>query len=232
MSNGSVAAIFTSMERVNAFCDALRIGVDEREPLSRTVFKCRDRLYVMMARSLQAVVDALPDEQCTRMYFDENYVFDTSPLAYHVTAVEDVCDLWPLEGDEKARVQERMFEQQQQQQNETFESFFMRRLGANGGHFQLLIEEAPAPNRASPPPSKIPREWKKRLRADAVEPANDVAKADDECIICVEGNKRTVLFVPCDHLVCCDACAHAWMENNPTCPVCREPVQDVRRIKK
>ena len=78
----------------------------------------------------------------------------------------------------------------------------------------------------------LPEEWNTRLSEGTVEPAKAISEDDNRCVICVEDRQRSVLFIPCDHCVCCEICARTMMENKSECPICRTPVDDVRRIKR
>ena len=51
----------------------------------------------------------------------------------------------------------------------------------------------------------------------------------DQCVICLE--PRTHAFGPCGHFCVCETCYPAILGSVPAlCPVCREPVEDARRI--
>jgi hypothetical protein len=41
----------------------------------------------------------------------------------------------------------------------------------------------------------------------------------DDCVVCLDGGK-TILFLPCSHLVCCPGCAKELI----SCPMCREVI--------
>lgn len=233
-----VVAILPSVETANDFCTALRIDAEDREEVGEYAWRCpvrgngTDQPYIVFAQQRSHLYSALAQigEPHTRMYIrcvGRPYVHvtgDDSPCAFRVRDVDALCDLLPLTDEERERVQEAFFPVNAAQQDafSPFERFFLERIAA-----QLPVEVAPTAQH-----SNIPKEWKKRLREDGVEPATGVTQEDDACTICADGNKRTVLFVPCDHLVCCDSCARQWMEVSATCPVCREAVEDVRRIKK
>lgn len=158
----------------------------------------------------------------------------TRPLpdnAYHVTSAEMLKDLITLTEEECRRLDRSVFASAPT----PIQDFLSRALGViqqgEGGEdvVDRLFQQA---QQASPPKRKLPVEWAERLCPDTVEPATAVTADEDACIICAEGNKRTVLFIPCDHLVSCEACAKCMMETKANCPICREPITDVRRIKK
>lgn len=46
---------------------------------------------------------------------------------------------------------------------------------------------------------------------------------DLQCICCNE-NKRNVVFVPCGHSVCCNACSQKIKDSSNACPICRATV--------
>lgn len=56
---------------------------------------------------------------------------------------------------------------------------------------------------------------------DADVPVVD-ANADHTCVVCMDAGRNAV-FMPCTHLACCARCAKACT----TCPICRQPVQNV-----
>ena len=233
-----VVVILASQDLANEFCDALRVDAEDREELGNHAWKCPvrpngvDQPFIVFARQRSALIAslALVGDPHTRMYVQGRtrpFVHvdgDDSPTAFCVRDMDAFCDLLSLDEAERERVTGIFFPPRAEGQDmfSPFERFFLERIAA-----QLPVEVAPHAQH-----SNIPKEWSKRLREDAVEPATGVTQEDDACTICAEGNKRTVLFVPCDHLVCCDSCARHWMEVSATCPVCREAVEDVRRIKK
>jgi len=47
----------------------------------------------------------------------------------------------------------------------------------------------------------------------------------DECVICMDA-KRTVVNVPCGHLVLCDVCGPTVKQ----CPICRANIVDVLKV--
>ncbi|GMI78485.1 ABERRANT POLLEN DEVELOPMENT 1 [Hibiscus trionum] len=50
------------------------------------------------------------------------------------------------------------------------------------------------------------------------------------CIICYD-DERSCFFVPCGHCATCYDCAQRVMEeNNKMCPICRKPIQEVRKL--
>ena len=49
---------------------------------------------------------------------------------------------------------------------------------------------------------------------------------DMTCIVCLT-NKRSVLFLPCAHLACCNTC-NSQIES--TCPVCRSDISEYKQV--
>ena len=163
--------------------------------------------------------------------FIGNLLF-TAPLSdneYHVTSAEMLSDLVPLTVEECRRLDRLVFNPnsmtlaEYRQRNPIQE--LVSRLHDEGFLNQLFQQH----QQADPPKRKLPVEWNERLRTDTVERAAD---DDDACIICAEGNKRTILFIPCDHCCSCEVCAKRMMETSGNCPICRELITDVRRIKR
>ncbi|CAK9179881.1 unnamed protein product [Ilex paraguariensis] len=55
-------------------------------------------------------------------------------------------------------------------------------------------------------------------------------QAGELCVICLVRRRRSA-FIPCGHLVCCQRCAQSVeCEEAPTCPVCRQTIQNSVRI--
>lgn len=54
-------------------------------------------------------------------------------------------------------------------------------------------------------------------------------QTDDNCIVCMELKKDSVL-IPCGHLGICFKCANRCKETSKTCPVCREKITEVHRV--
>ena len=51
----------------------------------------------------------------------------------------------------------------------------------------------------------------------------------EDCVVCMS-HKATVLMTPCSHQNVCDSCARQLLtEDDPKCPLCREPVVEVFR---
>jgi hypothetical protein len=97
--------------------------------------------------------------------------------------------------------------------------------------FQTSVNNAahvPPPTRERP----LPESWDKRLRQELAEAPVATSVEDNRCIICQEDRSKSVLFIPCDHLVCCEVCAKVLMQDKGICPICRCTVEDVRRVKK
>jgi serine/threonine protein kinase len=51
-------------------------------------------------------------------------------------------------------------------------------------------------------------------------------KSGSECVVCLEG-EAVVAIMPCGHRCVCEGCATLQMLQ---CPMCRQPVQDMKRI--
>ena len=52
------------------------------------------------------------------------------------------------------------------------------------------------------------------------------AKSGPECVVCLDG-EAVVAILPCGHRCVCEGCATLQMTQ---CPMCRQPVQDMKRI--
>ena len=70
---------------------------------------------------------------------------------------------------------------------------------------------------------------------DADKPEEVVAE-EDACTICMT-RRRDAVLLPCAHLTCCYACAQAWRRRGQaapgaqtTCPTCRRPVAEIKRV--
>eukprot|EP01083_Nonionella_stella_P062514 162525_1 len=65
---------------------------------------------------------------------------------------------------------------------------------------------------------------------DKLKDFEDDVKGDDECIVCMDERKNTILF-PCRHMCLCTECA-GMLENGdkPECPVCRQKIEEVIRV--
>ena len=56
-----------------------------------------------------------------------------------------------------------------------------------------------------------------------------------KCAICLQG-KRTIAFVPCGHVACCEPCAQALADaaaardEDFLCPICREYCENAQRL--
>lgn len=55
------------------------------------------------------------------------------------------------------------------------------------------------------------------------------AKPADECVICFDGPKDTLL-APCGHVCCCISCANTLLEANENCPVCRSFIENAYKV--
>ena len=68
-----------------------------------------------------------------------------------------------------------------------------------------------------------------RQRADAERREQELQKREQElderqqCIICFE-RPRAVVFVPCGHLVSCEACVSLVQGTDANCPSCRQHI--------
>ena len=64
--------------------------------------------------------------------------------------------------------------------------------------------------------------------AVAFKPVNP-EDVDDECVIC-QGMPEEPVMLSCGHIFCY-GCAYRWLSKNPTCPICRAPIAEKRRIE-
>ncbi|KAG5232504.1 E3 ubiquitin-protein ligase [Salix suchowensis] len=51
-----------------------------------------------------------------------------------------------------------------------------------------------------------------------------------ECVICMSEPKDTAVL-PCRHMCLCSGCAKELMSRSDTCPICRQPIQELMEIK-
>ncbi len=68
-----------------------------------------------------------------------------------------------------------------------------------------------------------------RCFASRPTPATAAAAVDDDCVICFDGPKDTLL-APCGHVCCCIACANALLEKEEKCPVCRRFIESAFKV--
>jgi hypothetical protein len=72
-----------------------------------------------------------------------------------------------------------------------------------------------------------------RLGGSAVPPAAPAPHPDAEetmCVVCFDAPKDHAI-VPCGHICVCEACAEKLTKTRkPTCPVCREPIQQTMKV--
>lgn len=52
----------------------------------------------------------------------------------------------------------------------------------------------------------------------------EVIKIENECIICMD-KQRNILFLPCNHLICCDKCSDKFIYKNE-CPGCKRKIEN------
>lgn len=71
------------------------------------------------------------------------------------------------------------------------------------------------------------KETQPRTRTANPLPQDD--QTDDNCIVCMELKKDSVL-IPCGHLGICFKCANRCKETSTTCPVCRVKIIEVHRV--
>jgi len=50
-----------------------------------------------------------------------------------------------------------------------------------------------------------------------------------ECILCLD-KPVSHIILPCMHFSLCEDCAKGYKRGESTCPVCRAPVTDVRKV--
>lgn len=72
---------------------------------------------------------------------------------------------------------------------------------------------------------------------DEVERARELARVEDQerdengvigpCVVCLV-NRRAVVFKPCHHMVCCEACA--MHEDMVACPMCRADIMKKKKL--
>ena len=58
------------------------------------------------------------------------------------------------------------------------------------------------------------------------EQVNEILKNINVCIICKE-RERNIVFIPCDHLACCEPCA---VEIISKCPICRQNITNKIKV--
>ena len=73
-----------------------------------------------------------------------------------------------------------------------------------------------------------------KMTPDKPECANVVSIMIDDCIICCAPRKQVFVFHPCGHAKTCERCSlkiiHKSDGVNPTCPVCRSGITDLKKI--
>ena len=74
-----------------------------------------------------------------------------------------------------------------------------------------------------------------RLDDEQLKYDNVQSKLDDEaklanCLFCCS-RRRSVLFMPCGHLICCSDCILELQKRNQACPVCRKGIEVVLHCK-
>ncbi|XP_074630303.1 tumor susceptibility gene 101 protein-like [Acropora palmata] len=69
----------------------------------------------------------------------------------------------------------------------------------------------------------------KETQPNLANPLPQDDQTDDNCIVCMELKKDSVL-IPCGHLGICFKCANRCKETSKTCPVCREKIIEVHRV--
>jgi hypothetical protein len=70
----------------------------------------------------------------------------------------------------------------------------------------------------------------KRKAESALARERDTARDSELCVVCMTA-KRNAIFMPCMHAVCCEPCArHCAATSSKSCPVCKGPVTEARRI--
>ena len=53
---------------------------------------------------------------------------------------------------------------------------------------------------------------------------------ESQCVVCMN-NPREVAFIPCGHIVYCQACGQHIHGTQPNrCPTCRVPIQNLLRV--
>ena len=56
-------------------------------------------------------------------------------------------------------------------------------------------------------------------------PVGDVDNAESTCQICL-GNKRNVVYLPCNHSVACIKCTNTLLAQAQPCPICRQRIDN------
>ena len=70
----------------------------------------------------------------------------------------------------------------------------------------------------------------KRKAESALARERDTARDSELCVVCMTA-KRNAIFMPCMHAVCCEPCARRCAAtSSKSCPVCKGPVTEARRI--
>lgn len=227
--------VFGNSRMLGQFKTALELAAPQTMPNTTMEHDAARHLYLLASRSMEeiardtalvprpynvAFILAQEARRVRMIGLPDNY--------YGVKSADELSDLIRLTEPEIAKLQEHLFALpppgpviRVQQGGLTLDLSLT----------QFLRLAAMAPE-AEPQPKRLPETWDKRLREDTVEPAVDTTADDNRCIICAEDRQKSVLFIPCDHLVCCEVCARKLMTDKGVCPMCRDPVEDVRRVKK
>lgn len=61
------------------------------------------------------------------------------------------------------------------------------------------------------------------------QPQVEEEEEENICIVCFI-NKKDTAFYRCGHVACCHECANELRTRNSTCPICRQPIQDVMKL--
>lgn len=122
-----------------------------------------------------------------------------------------------------------------------------RRQSTRRGAFPIRHERSPSTRRTPAPVQTRARIEPLPVQTQQIAPApfmssepvaddnnviNGVKMRDDEMCITCESRKRSCVFVPCGHTVMCNACSQQYMSGNKKdCPICRQDISFVQRIR-
>jgi len=60
---------------------------------------------------------------------------------------------------------------------------------------------------------------------------NDEVSAEEQCIVCFD-KRRRVMFKPCNHIICCYACASKYQREKGKCPKCIQPTTGFETVNR
>lgn len=62
-------------------------------------------------------------------------------------------------------------------------------------------------------------------RLPEIDIINRIEPIDNKCCVCLD-NTKCILFIPCNHVCCCQTCSDYTIN----CPICREIIQEKKKV--